>query len=269
MQNNKKAHIYASIGTILLLLLLFLLLWFVYLDFTIPEEDEGIEVAFGVVEDAGGYQAEQSEAVPIPSQAAPSAPSAPSNQDLMTQEDEESLALKRQREKEEKARKEAEAERLRQQREAQALAEAEAKAKAEEEARIKAEQDAKVAKAAAMGSLFGNTGNTTGSGDGSGSGQKGNPVGHGSMGGSSWSLAGRSAKAVPKPGNNFTQEGVVVVKIEVNAEGMVVSASLGVGSTISDKATQQLAIDAAKKAQFSKGDQPKQVGTITYHFKFN
>ena len=105
MTKKQQRHIIASIGTLLFLIILFLLLWFVYMTAVIPEEEEGIEIAFGQVEEAGGFMAEQSEAVPLPSEsAAPPQAAAPSENDLMTQEDEEALALQKQRDAEEKAR---------------------------------------------------------------------------------------------------------------------------------------------------------------------
>ena len=72
------------------MLLVFLLLWFIYLTAVVPEEQEGVEVAFGEVQEAGGYMAQQSEAVPLPAPqpTAPQKASAPSDNDLMTQEDE-------------------------------------------------------------------------------------------------------------------------------------------------------------------------------------
>ena len=256
MTKKQERHIKASIGTALFIALVFLLLWFIRLYSVVPEEEEGIEVAFGEMDEAGGYMAEQSEAVPMPSQetAAPQQPSSPSNEELLTAEDEEALALaaaKKKREAEEKARKEAE-------RKAREAAEAERKAK-EAEA---------IAKANAMGSLFGQSGNTTGSGDSQGSGQKGNPVGHGSVGGNNWSLSGRSLRGTfPQPANNFIQEGKVVVQIRVNAAGDVVSAVIK-GGDISDKQTQQLALEAARKVKFTEGGHD-QIGTITYIFKLN
>ena len=238
------------------MVLVFLLLWFMRLYYVQPEEEEGIEVAFGEVEDAGGYMAEQSEAVPMPSPetAAPAHSSAPMVEEYVTTEDPEALALaeaKKKKEAEEKAR-------LEEERKAREAAEAERKAK-EAEA---------IAKANQLGSLFGNTGNTTGSGDGQGSGQKGNPVGHGTSGGNSWSLAGRGIKGtLPQPSNDFRQEGKVVVQIRVNAAGQVINASI-TGGDVSDKQTQQLALEAARKAKFTEGDHD-QIGTITYNFKFN
>lgn len=269
MTKKQQRHIIASIGTLLFLIIVFLLLWFVYMTAIIPEEEEGIEIAFCQVEEAGGFMAEQSESVPLPSEsAAPPQAAAPSENDLMTQEDEEALALQKQRDAEEKARKKAEQERLQREREEQARLEAERKAKEAALAAERAKQAEAIAKANAMGSLFGNTGNQQGSGDSQGAGQKGNlVVGNGSVGGNNWTLAGRNLKALPKPSNEFKQEGKVVVEIRVNASGNVISAKQ-IGGTISDKQTIQLALDAAKKAKFTEGEQD-QIGTITYIFKFN
>ena len=106
--------------------------------------------------------------------------------------------------------------------------------------------DEKNVKATAMGTLFGN------------------PVGRGC---SSWSLSGRNLIGpLPQPSNDFNQEGRVIVEIRVNEEGYVVSASVK-GGTISDRRTQKLAVEAAKKAKFTSGSHD-QIGTITYNFRF-
>ena len=111
MTKKQKRHIIATIGTVLFMLLVFLILWLARMVAMLPEQEEGIEVAFGEVEEAGGYMAEQSEALPLPAPeaAAPEPVSAPSDNDLMTQEDEEALALRKAQEEKEKARKQAEA----------------------------------------------------------------------------------------------------------------------------------------------------------------
>jgi TonB family protein len=138
---------------------------------------------------------------------------------------------------------------------------------AAERARKQKEAEA-AAKAQAMAGLFGNTGANTGSGTTQGNGVKGNPVGHGTSGGNSWNLSGRGIKGtLPKPANTFNQEGRVVVEIRVNPAGNVISATIK-GGTVSDKQTQQLALEAARKAKFTEGDHD-QIGTITYNFKFN
>lgn len=269
MTKKQKRHIIATFGTLLFMLLVFFLLWLLKMTAMKPEQEEGIEVAFGEVEEAGGYMAEQSEALPLPAPeaTAPEQPSAPSDNDLLTQEDEEALALRKAQEEKEKARKQQEAQERQRQREEQARLEAERKAREAAEAERKAKEAEAIARANSMGSLFGQTGNTSGSGDSQGNGQRGNPVGHGSSGGHNWSLAGRSLKGtLPQPSNAFNQEGRVIVEIRVNPAGQVISATHK-GGTVSDKQTIQLAIDAAKKAKFTEGDQD-QIGTITYIFKF-
>ncbi|MBR6304678.1 MAG: TonB family protein [Paludibacteraceae bacterium] len=255
MTKKQERHIVATVGTILFMLLVFLILWFIRLYAVVPEEEMGVEVAFGEVEEAGGYMAQESEAVPLPApEPAVQQPAAPSDNDLMTQEDEEALALQKAREAKEKAdREKAEQERRQREREA---------------AERKAKEDAAIAKANEFGSLFGQSGNATGSGDSQGSGQKGNPVGHGSSGGNDWSLSGRDLRGtLPRPSNTFNQEGKVIVQIRVNAAGVVTQATI-TGGNVSDKQTQQLALDAAKKARFTEGDHD-QIGTITYIFKLN
>lgn len=118
-----------------------------------------------------------------------------------------------------------------------------------------------VARANALGSLFGNTGDV-------GAAQKGNPVGHDLKGGSSWSMAGRGIRGtLPQPSNNFNQEGSVIVGIRINAAGNVISVTHK-GGTVNDEETIQLALDAARKAKFTDGDHD-QIGTITYIFKLN
>lgn len=272
MTKKQKRHTIASIGTVLFMILLFLLLWLIKLTAFKPEEEEGVEVAFGEVADAGGYMAEQSEAVPMPAPvpAAPQSASSPSDNDLMTQEDEESLALRREQEKKERERKEAEAAEKQRQREEQARLEEERKAREAAEAAQRAKEAEAIAKANQFGSLFGQTGNTQGSGSSQGSGQRGNPAGHGSSGGHDWSLNGRDIKGeVPQPIGNFKEDGRVVVQIRVNARGDVVSAKwTDKGTQNANKEMIKMAEDAARKAKFTEGEHD-QIGTITYIFKLN
>ena len=146
------------------------------------------------------------------------------------------------------------------QNELDARLEAERRAREAAEAEKARKEAEAVAHANQMGSLFGAESNEIG--------QRGNPVGHGSLGSQTWSLAGRSLKGtLPQPSNAFNQEGKVIVQIRVNAAGNVVEATCK-GGNVTDKRTQQLAIDAAKKAKFTEGDHD-QIGTITYIFKLN
>lgn len=256
MTKKQKRHIIATLGTLLFMLLVLLLLWYMRLEAVAPEQEEGVEIAFAEMEEeplppASGEAAYAEE----PTDAASAAPAQPAEavathptpasppEHIMSEE--ETLALARA--KKEKEEREAAKRARKQQKEAEAIA-----------------------KAKELGNLFGKTKGTNTSGDGTaqGSGSKGNPVGHGSSGGNSWSLSGRGIKGtLPQPSNDFQQEGRVLVEIRVNAAGNVISAVVK-GGNISDKATQQLALEAARKAKFSEGDHD-QIGTITYNFKFN
>ena len=105
------------------------------------------------------------------------------------------------------------------------------------------------------------------SGDGSNP-QEGTVVGKGSgsMGGGKWQLSGRDCLSLPLPEPKHNQAGQVVVNIYIDVNGNVTNVFEGEGSTISDRATVQLALDAARKAKFTPGDRPQR-GTITYIFK--
>lgn len=269
------SHIYASVGTVVCLLLLLLLLFKLSMTAPVIEEEEGIVVTFGTAEDGGGMPdatpvdaITQVEQIP-----APAAPEKPSNNELMVQDDEESLALAKQRE-EEARRKALEEELIRQRREAEAKAEAERVAKEKALAEQRAKEQEAIDKANQLAALFGNAGTTEGgNGDNasaSSSGVKGNPVGKGfgESNGNTWHLAGRDVKSLPKPSDNFNQQGRVIVNIRVDKAGNVVSATVGDGTTVSDRPTQQLALSAARQAKFTEGDS-EQIGSIVYNFKIN
>lgn len=276
MTKQTQAHIIAFVGTVLSLCLIFLLLWWLQIRVPMQMEDEGIVVAFGEAEDGGGLpdvrpldEITQTEQIP-----APASPSRPSNNDLLVQEDEESLVLAKQTEDEAKRRAEEE-ELIRKRKEDEARAEAERIAKEKALAEQRAKEQEAVDKANALMANFGQAGLEDGSNAENASSSntattKGNPVGKG-MGvtnGTQWSLYGRNVKRLPKPSSDFAQAGVVVVNIMVDAAGNVTNAALGDGTTVSDRSTQQLALQAARQAKFSEGDTP-QIGKITYTFKLN
>ena len=135
------------------------------------------------------------------------------------------------------------------------------------------EEKAKAQAQSLIGGMFADgkqekTGNSGNSASGKGAGTQGNPIGLGSSWGHNWSLSGRALRGtLPIPSNNFNQEGTVIVQICVNAAGIVVDAKV-IGGNVSDRQTQQLALEAAKKAKFSEGSR-EDIGTITYRFKIN
>ncbi len=273
MSKQSQSHIIASVGTIISMCLIFLLLWWLQVQAPVQTEDEGIVVAFGDADEGGGMPdvrpldaITQVEQIP-----APAAPARPSNNDLIVQEDEESLALAKQTEEAKRRAEEEELIRKRQEEEARVEAERIAKEKALAEQRAK-EQEAINNQ---VKDLFGQAGTAEGANadnasDSNTAGTKGNPVGKG-MGitnGTQWSLYGRDVKRLPEPSSDFAQAGQVVVQIMVDAAGNVTNATVTGGTTISDRATQQLALQAARQAKFTEGDTP-QIGKITYTFKLN
>lgn len=248
MTKKTERHIWAAVGTFLFMLLVFLLLWLIRLSAVVPEQEEGIELAFvDEMPDTGGYPSDAPNPSPVPEDA-PAAPAAPAvsqptpatpPEHIVSEE--ETLAIERARK--EKEEREA-AERARKQKEAEAIA-----------------------KANAMSSLFGNTGNNAQTGSGSqGAGQKGNPVGHGSSGGNSWSLEGRGIKGTfPTPEKGQYTPGKVVIEIRVNSQGQVISAREAKGGNISDKSTIEAMLKKAREVRFTESDKNNvQIGYITY-----
>ena len=274
-----QSHIIALAGTLLLLLILLLMLLKLSIVAPIQLEDEGIVITFGDADEGGGMpdvlpmpdpitQVEQQPSAPAPT------PVQPSDNELMVQEDEESLTLAQQNE--DLIKREAEEQELiRKQREEEARIEAERIEREKALAEQKAREEEAIKKAQAMAALFGQAGSTVGANAENATAtpaatSQGNPVGKnfGAVDGNMWSLQGRSVKTMPKPSNDFKDPGKVVVSIRVDKAGNVVAASIGDGTTISDRYTQQLAIDAARKAKFTEGDK-EQIGSITYNFKLN
>ncbi len=247
MKTETKSHIIASVGTSLVMALIFLLLWFILISVPQPEEDEGIMVSFGEEMEMGGGLPSQEPYLPTESSEAAS-PEVATPEPLITQEDEAAMAVQREQERQRKA-------------------------EAERKAAEKRKQQEAIAKANQFGALFGNTDSPQGANGQAGeqgSAKNGNPLGHGTSGGNDWNLDGRYLiGSLPQPAATFNREGKVVVTIVVDKEGNVVSACAGKGTDIGDEATKQLAVKAAYRAKFNMVDHPNAVmGNITYYFKF-
>lgn len=261
--NVRKSDIYGIVGSALFCGVVVLLLVLIAMPGQPVPEDEGIVVSFGTSFEGGGQQVADAVPVPQPQPEAPP-PAAPrpepqQEEEVLTQET-PSVALPEQADKEaEEAARLAEEQRRREEEEARLA----------EERRIaeqKRQQEA-IERAQAMGSVFGQTVTPEGSGTGEGDARQGNPVGQGSSEGHSWSLNGRALVGkLIDPLYEVNVEGRVTVSIRVDESGNVVGVSIGRPTDISDAAIQRAALDAARKAKFSVGDNVA-VGTITYHFK--
>lgn len=83
----------------------------------------------------------------------------------------------------------------------------------------------------------------------------------------SFDLGGRSARILPKPTFNSSEDGKIVVSVKVDIEGKIVSASAGAkGTTITEPTLHKQAENAARNSLFTRDpNAPEdQRGTITY-----
>lgn len=90
----------------------------------------------------------------------------------------------------------------------------------------------------------------------------------GSGGGPSYSLGNRSAKHLPSPDTNFSEEGKVVVDIWVDRDGHVRKTEIGKGTNITNATMREMARNAAMSAVFTPDSNAAELqkGTITYNF---
>lgn len=264
MDNISKDRITGIVGTLLFHTVLLVLLCLLVMAAPPMQDESGVPVVLGNVEDAFGSELAMTDVEIIPqpevSQQLPSSDDFSQEEPLLTQDAEESIAVPAK--KEAKSAKEIEAER-------RAAEEAERK-RIEKEAKAKA--DNLIAGAFGKGNSMSSKGNssdgegTQGSKDGNSS--TGKTTGVGGTG--VFDLNGRSLSpaGLPKPHYNVQEEGRVVVTITVNPQGNVVKASINSRTNTSSPALRKAALDAAKKATFNAVSQlDDQEGTITYYFK--
>lgn len=298
---HKRKSFTLTTALLTILLVLFFYIGLSYLD---PPIESGISVNFGTTDlGSGNVQPNEpirsqpqnqpepvKEVTPVveesqPEEATPSTPEEVKTENVVTQDNEESLVIKQQKEAEAKRQAEAEAEAKRQaEEEAKRKAEAEAEAKRQAEAeRVRREQEAKRQNLdELMGGLNSSQGTATG-GEGSDnqSGDRGqidgNPYANSTYGspgagtgGAGYGLSGRNLRSSDKFVQQCNEQGTVVVEIEVDRSGNVVKTSPGVKGTTN---TAQCLLDAASKtAQSYKwnadSDAPvRQIGFVVVNFK--
>jgi len=97
--------------------------------------------------------------------------------------------------------------------------------------------------------------------------------GNGGQGdGTGYDLGGRGAKRLHRPSDDFSEEGTIVVDIWVNQDGKVVRAEVATkGTTLINSDMRKKAVQAALLSAFAPdADAPdEQHGTITYNFVIN
>lgn len=298
MEKFSKEKIIGAAATVLVHALVVVLLYFLILTPPVELPEKGVEVMIGVdvgsVADARLDAAPQAPPEPVPVQPAPSAP----EEQLMTQDMEESLALppeeakkpektleEIQKEKllaerleQERLEKE-EAERLEQERlEKERLEKEEAerleqerleKERREEEARKAAENS--IANAFSKGSLMNKKTESEKDETAKGSVQGNSNAGKTDNVGISFSLEGRDplGDGIVVPKEKLQSAGKVVVNITVNPVGNVIDASINPdGTDTADMKLRNAALKAARATVFSSiAGVDNQRGTITYNFK--
>lgn len=297
MDLYRKSNITGWVGTLIFLVCLLLVLFYCSLSRIVPDSEEGLAVALGVDEVGGEGFFEPTPASEIeeeptdaPTETPDSDPVA-GEEELMTQNIEESVQAPEVKKKVEKTKEQIEKERKlaeeKKKKEAELKEkkrlEAEAKAKREAEERM-AEEIRNRAKNAFGGNGAGGLGNnesSAGNGGGGSTGSKGNVNGdldntglEGSAklgsGAPTVSGIGRGLRsALPNPQCPMTEEGEVVIEIEVDKDGNVISAKPVRGTKVNDPAMREAARMAAMKAKFNPSPSgSKESGKITYKFSY-
>lgn len=273
MDQKKKGKYVGMVGALLVHVAIIALLIFVGFVMPRPSEEDGIPVMLGEVPDALGDADPSLVKVDVmPEEVAPDVQE-PTEQDIITQEDEETIVLKPKTEPKKKKEvkkpeiKKPEKSAAEKAEEARKLAEA----KAEKERR-EAEEAARkrVSGAFGKGAQMGNKGNTEGQGiQGSPTGNAPTGATSGTGGYGTFNLGGRSIGegGLPRPVYNVQDEGRVVVSITVNPAGQVIATSINRQTNTVNPSLRKAAEDAAKKARFNAvSGLNNQTGTITYYF---
>ena len=292
----KKNKITGLVGTLVLHAIVLLLLFLVSISKPKAQEEGGVPVMLGNMEMAQGnadpYTLTDVDVLDEPQMPAEASvpepvPETPSETEMITQEDEPSIAVPKKetpkpktkteivKAKKEIVKADKEIAKAKEKSEAEKRAEAErlaAEKKAAEE-RAAAEAAAKrIAGAFGKGSQMGSKGTSN-----SGQGIQGSPTGNSADGKTSgvggygtFDLNGRSLGpgGLPRPVYNVQEEGRVVVTITVNPAGQVIQTSINKRTNTANAALRKAAEDAARKARFNVVDGVNnQTGTITYYFK--
>jgi TonB family protein len=292
----KKNKITGLVGTLVLHAIVLLLLFLISISKPKAQEEGGVPVMLGNMEMAQGnadpYTLTDVDVLDEPQMPAEASvpepvPETPSETEMITQEDEPSIAVPKKetpkpktkteivKAKKEIVKADKEIAKAKEKSEAEKRAEAErlaAEKKAAEE-RAAAEAAAKrIAGAFGKGTQMGSKGTSN-----SGQGIQGSPTGNSADGKTSgvggygtFDLNGRSLGpgGLPRPVYNVQEEGRVVVTITVNPAGQVIQTSINKRTNTANAALRKAAEDAARKARFNVVDGVNnQTGTITYYFK--
>ena len=288
----KKNKVTGWVSTLVLHAVLLLLLWLVAISQPKMQEEGGVPVMLGNMEmaqgDADPYTLTDVDILDepqLPSEvSAPEpVPTPPVKTEMITQEDEPTVAVPKKetpkpKVKTETVKKETpkkEPVKPKEKTEAEKRAEAERLAAEKKAAEEKAAAEAaakRIAGAFGKGTQMGSKGTAE-----TGEGIQGSPTGNAAEGQSTgvggygtFDLNGRSLGpgGLPKPVYNVQEEGRVVVTITVNSAGQVIHTRINKRTNTANAALRNAAEDAARRARFNAvSGVNNQTGTITYYFK--
>ena len=275
MSGKRKGEYVGELGALLVHVAIIALL--ILVSFPVPnnQDEGGVPVMMGDVDVAqGNYDpATMVDVDVLPPEEAPEVePQETTEQEMITQTDEETVAIKPKTEpKKEKPKEVKKPEKTAAEKAAEAKKLAEEKA--ERERKAAAEVAAKrVSGAFGKGAQMEGSKGTSDSGTGvegskDGNSSTGSKTGTGGYG--TFDLNGRSIGegGLPRPVYNVQEEGRVVVSMTVNPAGQVIATSINRQTNTVNAALRKAALDAAKKARFNAVEGVNnQTGTITYYF---
>ena len=288
----KKNKVTGWVGTLVLHAVLILLLWLIAISRPKMQEEGGVPVMLGNMEMAQGnadpytltdVDILDEPQLPTEVSAPDPVPTPPVKTEMITQEDEPTVAVPKKetpkpKVKTETVKKETPKKvpvKPKEKTEAEKRAEAERLAAEKKAAEEKAAAEAaakRIAGAFGKGTQMGSKGTAD-----SGEGIQGSPTGNAAEGQSTgvggygtFDLNGRSLGpgGLPKPVYNVQEEGRVVVTITVNSAGQVIHTSINKRTNTANAALRKAAEDAARRARFNAvSGVNNQTGTITYYFK--
>ena len=288
----KKNKVTGLVGTLVLHAVLLVLLFLIAISKPKAQEEGGVPVMLGNMEMAQGnadpytltdVDILDEPQLPTEVSAPEPVPTPPVESEMITQEDEPTVAVPKKETPKPTPKKEAvkketpkkEPVKPKEKTEAEKRAEAERLAAEKKAAEEKAAAEAaakRIAGAFGKGTQMGRKGNAD-----SGNGIQGSPTGNAAEGQTTgvggygtFDLNGRSLGpgGLPRPVYNVQEEGRVVVTITVNPAGQVVQTSINKRTNTVNAALRKAAEDAARKARFNAvGGVNNQTGTITYYFK--
>ncbi|MBQ8239663.1 MAG: energy transducer TonB [Bacteroides sp.] len=288
----KKNKVTGLVGTLVLHAVLLVLLFLIAISKPKAQEEGGVPVMLGNMEMAQGnadpytltdVDILDEPQLPTEVSAPEPVPTPPVESEMITQEDEPTVAVPKKETPKPTPKKEAvkketpkkEPVKPKEKTEAEKRAEAERLAAEKKAAEEKAAAEAaakRIAGAFGKGTQMGSKGNAD-----SGNGIQGSPTGNAAEGQTTgvggygtFDLNGRSLGpgGLPRPVYNVQEEGRVVVTITVNPAGQVIQTSINKRTNTVNAALRKAAEDAARKARFNAvGGVNNQTGTITYYFK--